>query len=295
MALRNLPKFKDMRGKLARKGSYVDHGVRSKTDIAIHHSLTKTGSAEAYARYHVSQGWPGIGYHFVIEQDGTIKQCHNLGVKSYHVGNSNKFAVGICLTGDFRYSQPTEAQKESLRLLVAELKKELPNFKRIRGHNEFPGYASKQCPVFDYKAVLAQKSTPATPKAPYEQKGIGWVFAKKDTPYLKSVSPAGGSNVAGTMQKNKVHWAYDVVSDGRYEYVAVGGRWVFKHDVDLTYWTGKEPKPSEPNPEPTKSLHRVLVDGKAIGSYAESVNVIDAVKNALESANKINIERVDVK
>lgn len=161
MKLSDLPKFKDVRKSLTRHKSkrYIDYGVKSKTDIAIHHSLTKTGSAEAFARYHVnSLGWPGIGYHFVIEKDGTIKYCNSLGLKTYHVGNSNRFALGICLTGDFRYEEPTAAQKDSLRKLVAVLIDLLPNLKRIRGHNEFPGYAWKQCPEFDYKKVLGMSS-----------------------------------------------------------------------------------------------------------------------------------------
>ncbi|MFS1519454.1 peptidoglycan recognition family protein [Bacillus sp. SCS-151] len=67
----------------------------------MHHSLTKEGSAEAFANYHVStHNWPGIGYHFVILKDGTIVWCHNPGVMSYHVGDSNKHAIGICLVGD---------------------------------------------------------------------------------------------------------------------------------------------------------------------------------------------------
>ncbi|MBD1374015.1 N-acetylmuramoyl-L-alanine amidase, partial [Hazenella sp. IB182357] len=159
MSFTSLPKLKDCRKSLPHKGSYRNYGASSKTHIAIHHSLARQSAggcnAEAYARYHTrNNGWPGIGYHFVIEADGTIKWCHDLGVKSYHVGNSNRFALGICLSGDFRYEKPTAAQKESLVNLVQYLKRELPNLKAIKGHNEFPGYSWKQCPVFNYRAVL---------------------------------------------------------------------------------------------------------------------------------------------
>jgi N-acetylmuramoyl-L-alanine amidase len=159
-AIQSLSKYKDMRGKLPSKGSYSRVPLAKKTDIAIHHSLTKTGSAEAYARYHVQQGWPGIGYHFVIEQDGTIVHCHDYDVVSYHVGDSNSFAIGICLTGDFRKEtggqKPTSAQLESLRLLVEAIKQDVPSIKRVRGHNEFPGYAWKNCPgdTWDYRETL---------------------------------------------------------------------------------------------------------------------------------------------
>lgn len=175
MNFRQLSKLVDLRGKTKSKGSYANVGVNAKTDIAVHHSLTKSGNSAAFANYHVgTNGWPGIAYHFVILKDGTIEWNHDLGIKSYHVGNSNRFAIGICLVGDFRTEKPTAAQETSFRALVTALKKDMPNYKRTRGHNEFPGYSWKACPVFDYKAVLAgtvkqtsskpAKTTPAPSK-----------------------------------------------------------------------------------------------------------------------------------
>jgi LysM repeat protein len=170
MEFRKLPKLKDVRSTLTRKGVYVNDGIGAKTDIAIHHSLTKQSSAganaEGYARYHVySLGWPAIAYHFIVEADGTIKWCNDLGARSYHVGNSNKFALGICVTGDFRTEKLTKAQEESLSALVIALKKDLPNYKRTRGHNEFLGYSWKACPEFDYRAVIAKGTQVAPVKA----------------------------------------------------------------------------------------------------------------------------------
>ena len=88
------------------------------TMVAIHHSATRTGSAEAFARYHVeTHKWPGIGYHFVVEQDGEIIWCNDLIKKTYHVGNSNASAIGVCLVGDFRFDNPTDEQRYALWLL----------------------------------------------------------------------------------------------------------------------------------------------------------------------------------
>lgn len=162
----DVPKFKDYRNKVKRHPSkkFPVLSLKGKTTIAIHHSLTKQGlggsNAESYARFHVdSHGWPSIGYSYVIEPDGTIKWCNDIELRTYHVGNHNNYAVGICLTGDFRYEEPTEAQKESLRNLVNALQKKYPHLKYVKGHNEFSGYEWKQCPCFDYKTVLANKST----------------------------------------------------------------------------------------------------------------------------------------
>ena len=66
----------------------------------IHHSATDDGSPEAYARYHVqTRGWPGIGYHFVIQKDGGIYQTNRLDTISYHVSGQNTNSIGICGTG----------------------------------------------------------------------------------------------------------------------------------------------------------------------------------------------------
>jgi uncharacterized protein YigE (DUF2233 family) len=117
--------------------------------IALHHSLTEEGSAEAFARYHVSKyGWPGIGYAYVIGKDGTVYICHDIETMTYHVGNSNRKSIGICLVGDFRTQKPTPAQYQAALELVRELQRIIPHTV-IKGHSELPGYSWKQCPVID--------------------------------------------------------------------------------------------------------------------------------------------------
>ncbi len=161
MEFQKLPQLVDLRGKTVHDGWQPTTELENKTDHAIHHSLTDQGDSFSFARYHVkTNGWPEIAYHFVILKDGTIQWNHDLFVESYHVGNSNKIAVGTCLVGDFRYYEPTEAQKKSLRELDQCLRKDMPSYKRTRGHNEFPGYSWKQCPEFDYEAVINATEKP---------------------------------------------------------------------------------------------------------------------------------------
>jgi LysM repeat protein len=156
MYFEGLKKLKDVRDTLKKHPdkTYMQRPLSSITHLAIHHSLTKTGSAEAFARYHVSHSnWPGIGYHFVVEKDGTIKWCNNLQAKSYHVGNSNRKAVGICLTGDFRLEHPTTKQYNSALKLVKSLMLDLDiQIDNVNGHSEFPDYGWKECPVIDMDA-----------------------------------------------------------------------------------------------------------------------------------------------
>lgn len=160
----DIPKFKDYRNKVKRHPwkKFPPLPLKGKTTIAIHHSLTKRSldgsNAEGYAKFHVdTHGWPSIGYSYVIEPDGTVKWCNDIELRTYHVGNHNNYAVGVCLTGDFRTEEPTKEQKESLRNLVSALQKKYTHLKYVKGHNEFSGYEWKACPEFDYKSVLNEK------------------------------------------------------------------------------------------------------------------------------------------
>lgn len=140
----------DLRGKLPthktkRYSTRKESDIRS---IGIHHSLTFSGTPQAFATYHVNtNGWPGIAYPYVIQRDGTIYKCHDHNVVTYHVGNSNKHSLGICLVGDFRTQHPTPQQYAAALWLVRKLQQELPNAKEVKGHSEYPGYSWKACPV----------------------------------------------------------------------------------------------------------------------------------------------------
>ena len=165
MKIEEIPNVKNLRGKTESDGKYKVYDESCKTDIVIHHSLTDEGDSASFARFHVrQQHWPGIAYHFVILKDGTIEWNHDLGVMSFHVGKANKKSIGICLVGDFRHYEPTQAQKRSLGRLHSALKMTLPNYERTRGHNEYPGYEWKACPCFDYRKVLEMKKQEADVK-----------------------------------------------------------------------------------------------------------------------------------
>jgi hypothetical protein len=125
--------------------------------IILHHSLTKQGSADAFARYHVlTNGWSQMGYHYVINRDGTIEWCADWTDVTPHVGNYNKHYLGICFVGDFRYQEPTEEQYKAFYELIPFLRKQtklpLP-VTCILGHQELPAYGWKQCPALDMDAL----------------------------------------------------------------------------------------------------------------------------------------------
>lgn len=109
----------------------------------IHHSASTTHTAEDFARWHVDdRGWPGIGYHFVIEKDGTIKQTNYLTTRSYHTAGENTNGVGICLSGNFDIEQPTPQQLTALRSLLGYLRSSIGDFP-VYGHRD---YKQTACP-----------------------------------------------------------------------------------------------------------------------------------------------------
>lgn len=133
--------------KLPKRSAWPTRPLVNITDITIHHSAGGTNqSAYDFARYHVdTKGWPGIGYHYVIDYDGNIFQTNNLYANSYHNGYNNSVAVGICLVGDFTKIKPSGAQVRACNWLVKRLKQTLPNVAYLNGHKEY-ATASTLCP-----------------------------------------------------------------------------------------------------------------------------------------------------
>lgn len=52
--------------------------MNTKSWVIIHHSAVSRSKNkeqfDAMKRYHIGKGWGNIGYHYVIEPDGTIKK-----------------------------------------------------------------------------------------------------------------------------------------------------------------------------------------------------------------------------
>lgn len=134
--------------------NYALRDLKEITSIAIHHSATLQGTSSAFARYHVEHnGWPGIGYTYVINKNGQIDFCNDWNKKTAHVGNSNRSSLGICLVGDFTQEQPTKDQISAAASLCKMLMVSIPSIVGIKGHCEYPGYEWKKCPAFDIQII----------------------------------------------------------------------------------------------------------------------------------------------
>lgn len=118
---------------------YDDRDLRELEAIAIHHTAVSGNiSPNAIASYHVdTNGWPGIGYTFYIDDKGIIYRCHDLDRKSYAVRNKNHIALSIAFGGNFENSEPTQEQIESGVYLVAWIRSILGDTLPIKCHCDF--------------------------------------------------------------------------------------------------------------------------------------------------------------
>jgi len=152
-------KIVDISNQLYRSGGgWGRRSTSSISDITIHHSATSTRqTAQDFARYHVDKkGWPGIGYHFVINRDGSILKTNSIDTNSYHNGYNNTVAIGICLVGDFTMIIPSGDQIKSCIFLCKKLKKDYKSIKYLVGHKEYGG--GTLCPGRFPLDMLRQKT-----------------------------------------------------------------------------------------------------------------------------------------
>jgi len=143
--------------------------------IFIHCSATKEGrdiKFETIKSWHVKgNGWSDIGYHFVIELDGTLKNGRPLHRSGAGVKGHNAHSIHVCYIGGIDNDKKakdtrTAAQKDTMDKLVEKLMNDHPEAS-VHGHNEF---ASKACPSFDvqkeYGKPKVKKATAKKEKAP---------------------------------------------------------------------------------------------------------------------------------
>lgn len=131
--------------------------MRKINKIIVHCSATPEGQdvkTETIRDWHVNGNhWNDIGYHYVIELDGSIHKGRDENIIGAHCAGHNIYSIGVCYVGGVAKDGKTpkdtrtETQKQSLLELLKSLKVKYPNA-TIHGHREF---AAKACPSFDAK------------------------------------------------------------------------------------------------------------------------------------------------
>lgn len=99
--------------------------ARDTTDqIVVHHTGNPTDddlSAAEIDASHKARGWTCIGYHYVIRKDGTVELGRPDWAVGAHAYGNNSHTIGVHACGNFEETEPTDAQIESLAMLLANL------------------------------------------------------------------------------------------------------------------------------------------------------------------------------
>lgn len=105
--------------------------------IVIHHSGSPAGDPESIEREHLSRGYAGLGYHFIVGNghglgDGTVfvgprwnRQQPGAHVSGANGPWMNEHAIGICLVGNGDRREFTDRQMHELVGLVRRLQQAL--------------------------------------------------------------------------------------------------------------------------------------------------------------------------
>lgn len=169
--------------------------TRSETNfLVIHH--TGSGayndidcSAEQIHRWHLGNGWAGIGYHYVVRKDGTVERGRPHWAVGSHAYGRNYESIGIHLSGDFSISSPTSRQIEQTALLIANICTDygLPiDRQHVFGHREV---GESSCPgdvLFGLLDTIVGKANYYCYGAPEEQgKSIPYIIAEKENTEMR--------------------------------------------------------------------------------------------------------------
>jgi hypothetical protein len=154
---------------------------RKITEIIVHCTATRpdwwdrkstAAKVAEIRRWHTApkpagNGWSDIGYHFLIDRDGTIAKGRDMSRDGAHVLGRNKGTIGISLFGGHGSAETdhfadhfTPKQDAALRTLIADLRKQYGDVP-VTGHNQ---YAAKACPGFNVPAWFTAKA----PKPPVQ-------------------------------------------------------------------------------------------------------------------------------
>ncbi len=154
--------------------------MRRIDEIIIHCSDSPEGrndKAEDIRNWHKQRGFSDIGYHYVIDLDGTVEQGRPIEQAGAHCTGHNRNSIGICYIGGAYWRDGVNAkgkpikgkdgkavlipkdtrttlQRAAMKELVAQLREQFPHA-TVHGHREF---ANKACPCFDVETLTEQLS-----------------------------------------------------------------------------------------------------------------------------------------
>ena len=123
--------------------------------VVVHHSASPLRTTlREIDKWHRARGFDGVGYNYVIEEDGRIQYGRTLFKPGAHTLGHNRDSVGICVVGNNLDPEQswTEAQEESLKELVRALRMIFPGLS-VAGHRDMMPEGYTECPGIDVRRL----------------------------------------------------------------------------------------------------------------------------------------------
>jgi hypothetical protein len=107
---------------------------------------------------HLGRGFGDIGYHYVIDPQGTIWQGRPLNWQGAHVADQNPGNLGILVMGNFEVQRPTQAQLATCRRFVqSQMQRYSVPVGRVCTHREL---AQTACPGRNLQPAIVSMRRP---------------------------------------------------------------------------------------------------------------------------------------
>ena len=132
--------------------------TRNKTEIIVlHHAAAKSCTAQQVHKWHINNGWSGIGYHYFVSREGEIFRGRPENTVGSHAKGYNSKSIGICFEGDYTTQTTPTAQLEAGKELVAYLKDKY-KITKVVGHRDL---MATSCPgvKFPFFEIANAKSS----------------------------------------------------------------------------------------------------------------------------------------
>ena len=145
---------------------------KSTKRIILHHAEAVKCTADDIHKWHLNNGWAGIGYHFFVRKDGSIYRGRPEDTLGSHAKGANSDSIGICAEGSYMSETMPEAQKQAIKELVAHLKSKY-GITKIQRHKDV---TSTDCPGtnFPFNEIVNGGPAPAPTPTP-KPSGDDWV------------------------------------------------------------------------------------------------------------------------
>lgn len=129
------------------------------TELYYHHVAGNMSASAIHAMHKNTNGWAGIGYHFVVDKDGKIYRGRPVGAIGAHATGYNSNSVAIVFNGNFESEKMSEAQKQAGKELTTYILSLYPTIKTIRRHKDV---AATACPGSNFPFDEIKKGSGAS-------------------------------------------------------------------------------------------------------------------------------------